>query len=68
MLAAAQGDDVYDLFYWANKIRIRFVGRDVKFCSIVAAKVGGCSEDCEFCAQSKHTNHVSPGNLSVPTR
>ena len=34
-------DDLYDLFYWANRIRIRFVGRDVKFCAIVAAKVGG---------------------------
>jgi biotin synthase len=47
-------DDLYDLFYWANKIRVRFVGRDVKFCAIVAAKVGGCSEDCKFCAQSAH--------------
>ena len=46
------GDDLYDLFYWANKIRIRFMGRDVKFCAIVAAKAGGCSEDCGVCAQS----------------
>jgi biotin synthase len=53
-LAGAGGDDLYDLFYWANRIRIRFVGRDVKFCAIVAAKVGGCSEDCKFCAQSSH--------------
>src|SRR4051794_27706269 len=53
-LAAVSGDDVYDLFYWANRIRIHFVGRDVKFCAIVAAKVGGCSEDCKFCAQSEH--------------
>jgi len=53
-LASVEGDDVYDLFYWANKIRIRLVGRDVKFCAIVAAKVGGCSEDCKFCAQSEH--------------
>ena len=45
---------LYDLFYWANRIRIRFVGRDVKFCAIVAAKVGGCSEDCKFCSQSAH--------------
>src|SRR4051812_11474063 len=55
-LVGVQGDDLYDLFYWANKIRIRFVGRDVKFCAIVAAKVGGCSEDCGFCAQSEHHN------------
>jgi biotin synthase len=53
-LARVGGDEIYDLFYWANKIRIRFVGRDVKFCAIVAAKVGGCSEDCKFCAQSAH--------------
>lgn len=53
-LAAIGGDDIYDLFYWANRIRIRFMGRDVKFCAIVAAKVGGCSEDCKFCAQSEH--------------
>ena len=25
-LALVVGDDLYDLFYWANKIRIRFVG------------------------------------------
>ena len=53
-LQAVDGDDIYDLFYWANKIRIRFKGRDVRFCAIVAAKVGGCSEDCKFCAQSSH--------------
>jgi biotin synthase len=53
-LTHIRGDDLYDLFYWANKIRIKFVGRDVKFCAIVAAKVGGCSEDCKFCAQSAH--------------
>ena len=53
-LATIDGDDVYDLFYWANKIRIQYMGRDVKFCAIVAAKVGGCSEDCKFCAQSAH--------------
>ncbi len=65
-LTEARGDDLYDLFYWANKIRIRFVGRHVKFCSIVAAKVGNCSEDCAFCSQSGHfKTDVSPGKLSV---
>jgi biotin synthase len=53
-LVRVGGDDTYDLFYWANKIRIAKMGRDVKFCAIVAAKVGGCSEDCKFCAQSEH--------------
>ena len=55
-LATVSGDDVYDLFYWANRIRIQFVGRDVKFCAIVAAKVGGCSEDCKF-ARSRSVRH-----------
>jgi biotin synthase len=53
-LARVEGDDLYDLFYWANRLRIRFVGREVKFCAIVAAKAGACSEDCKFCAQSAH--------------
>jgi biotin synthase len=53
-LAKVGGEHVFDLFYWANRIRIRFVGPDVKFCAIVAAKLGGCTEDCKFCAQSKH--------------
>ena len=53
-LAHVDGDDLFDLFYWANKIRIRFVGRAVKFCSILAAKVGACSEDCSYCSQSAH--------------
>jgi biotin synthase len=51
-LARVDGDDLYDLFYWANRLRMHFVGRDVRFCAIVAAKAGGCSEDCSFCAQS----------------
>ncbi len=65
-LCTAQGDQLTDLFYWANKIRIKFVGRQVKFCSILAAKVGACSEDCGYCSQSKHFNtHVTPTKLSV---
>src|SRR5258706_8204665 len=65
-LARVSGDDLYDLFYWANKIRIRFVGREVKFCAIVAAKVGGCSEDCKFCAQSE-AYHTAVGGQSKLT-
>ena len=65
-LAQVSGDDLYDLFFWANKIRIKFVGRHVKFCSIVAAKVGNCSEDCGYCSQSKHyKTHVSPAKLTT---
>jgi biotin synthase len=65
-LTHVRGDDLYDLFFWANKIRIRFVGRQVKFCSIVTGKVGACSEDCGYCAQSKHyKTHVTPDKMSV---
>ncbi|MEI8196067.1 MAG: biotin synthase BioB [Phycisphaerae bacterium] len=60
-LAAVSGDDVYDLFYWANKIRIQFKGRDVRFCAIVSAKTGSCSEDCKFCAQSSHYDTAIQG-------
>lgn len=60
-LVGVSGDDVYDLFYWANKIRIKFMGREVKFCAIVAAKAGGCSEDCKYCAQSSHYNTAVQG-------
>jgi len=65
-LADARGDELYDLFYWANKIRIRFVGRYVKFCSIVTGKLGACSEDCGYCAQSKHyKTHITPAKMTV---
>jgi biotin synthase len=64
-LTTVSGDDLYDLFYWANKIRIQYMGRDVKFCAIVAAKVGGCSEDCKFCAQSEHFDTAVKGQSQL---
>ncbi|MAE64816.1 MAG: biotin synthase BioB [Phycisphaeraceae bacterium] len=60
-LTTVEGDDLYDLFYWANRIRLKCVGRQIRFCSILSAKVGGCTEDCSFCAQSAHfSTHVTP--------
>lgn len=47
-----EGDEIYDLFYWANRIRLRHFGHSVKTCSIVSAKQGQCTEDCRFCSQS----------------
>lgn len=41
-----------DLFYWANLIRRRVFGDRVRLCSIVPGKLGGCAEDCKWCAQS----------------
>jgi biotin synthase len=65
VLAGVGGDELYDLFYWANRIRIQFMGRDVKFCAIVAAKVGACSEDCKFCAQSElYDTGIAAGRLT----
>lgn len=66
LLCQVSGQELYDLFHWANKIRIKFVGPQVKFCSILASKVGACSEDCGYCSQSKHyTTHVTPAKSSI---
>lgn len=51
-LIQIDGDEIYDLFYWANKIRLRYFGHSVKTCSIVSARQGRCTEDCSFCSQS----------------
>ncbi len=44
--------DCDDLLYWANKIRQKFFGNKIKVCSIVPGRLGGCNQDCAFCAQS----------------
>ncbi|MFI4861891.1 MAG: biotin synthase BioB, partial [Phycisphaerales bacterium JB063] len=65
-LTALEGQQIYDLMFWANKIRVQYVGPNVKFCSIVTGKVGGCSEDCSYCSQSKfHQTHVKPTRMRV---
>src|SRR4051812_11934919 len=51
-LFTLEGEDVYDLFYAAHKVRRHFHGNRVTFCSILPTKFGNCSEDCKFCAQS----------------
>ncbi|MHC5060478.1 MAG: biotin synthase BioB [Planctomycetota bacterium] len=45
-----------DLLYWANKIRRQYFGDKVKVCSIVPGRLGGCDQDCAFCAQSVKYN------------
>jgi len=65
-LCALEGQQIYDLMFWANKVRVAFVGPNAKFCSIVTGKVGGCSEDCSYCSQSKHhQTHVQPTRMRV---
>ncbi len=48
----SQDNDLWDLLYWANRIREKFFGNKIKVCSIIPARLGGCSQDCKFCAQS----------------
>ncbi|MEJ5260536.1 MAG: biotin synthase BioB [Anaerohalosphaeraceae bacterium] len=53
-LAQAGQTDFEDLLYWADRIRRHFFGETVHLCSIVPGRLGGCSQDCAFCAQSVH--------------
>src|ERR1700730_2827009 len=49
-----RNEELYDLFYASHKVRRQFHANRVTFCSILPTKVGHCSEDCAFCAQSSH--------------
>ena len=51
-LSAASYEYFDDLLYWTNRIRRRFFGNKIRVCSIVPGRLGGCSQDCAFCAQS----------------
>lgn len=55
-LAAAAREDFEDMLYWADRIRRHFFGDSVRLCSIVPGRLGGCTQDCAFCAQSLHYN------------
>jgi biotin synthase len=41
-----------ELLCWAGRLRRRVFGRQVGLCAIVPGKLGGCAEDCRWCAQS----------------
>jgi len=47
---AAEGH--FDLLHCAHQIRVKHFANTVRLCSIGAGKLGGCSEDCKWCAQS----------------
>jgi biotin synthase len=53
-LAKAGQTDFEDFLYWSDRIRRTFFGNRVHLCSIVPGRLGGCSQDCAFCAQSVH--------------
>ena len=46
--------DPWPLLWAADRVRRRFRGRRVHLCSIAPVKVGRCTEDCRWCAQSAH--------------
>ncbi len=51
--------DFFDLLYWANRIREKFFDNRIRLCSIVPGRLGGCDQDCKFCAQSaRYKTHV----------
>ncbi len=52
--------DIFDLLSGANRIREKFKGNKIHLCSIVNAKAGACSENCNFCAQSSFYQTGSP--------
>ncbi|GJQ58153.1 MAG: biotin synthase [Candidatus Scalindua sp.] len=51
-LMTLEGNDIYDLFYWANRIRYHSFKDVINYCSIISVKQGRCTEDCTFCSQS----------------
>ncbi len=58
-LTVIEGEDLYDLFYAANRLRREFRGSGVSFCSVINARSGRCPMDCAFCSQSgKHGTNV----------
>jgi len=64
MLAELAHDRPHDLLYWAWRVRTDRFGNGVKLCSIAAGKLGACSEDCKWCAQSG----ISAPGVTEPSR
>jgi biotin synthase len=51
--------DFDDLLYWSNRIRHRYFRNRIRVCSIVPGRLGGCNQDCAFCAQSaRYDTHI----------
>lgn len=57
--------DHFDLLYWANRIREKFFGNKIKVCSIIPGRLGGCDQDCKFCAQSaRYKTHIGKTQIT----
>ena len=52
VLASAARDCPYELLHWAGRVRTKRFGNAVVLCSIVPGRLGGCGEDCKWCAQA----------------
>ncbi len=63
-LIEASQDDPHDLLYWANRVRQSRFGNRVRMCCIVAGKLGGCAEDCKWCAQSARAKGSAVGPIA----
>lgn len=56
--------ELFDLLYWANRIREKFFGNKIKLCCIIPGKLGGCEQDCKFCAQSaRYKTHLGKAQI-----
>jgi len=62
-LATEGSRQPHELMYWAHRLRTRRFGNAVRFCAIVPGKLGGCAEDCKWCAQT-----AAAGRLPKPSR
>ena len=51
-LAELAAAEPWEAVFWAHRVRRKHFGDQVRFCSIVAGRLGGCLEDCKWCAQS----------------
>jgi biotin synthase len=65
VLLEREGAELYDILYWANRIRGKFFGNGVRICSIVPGRLGGCEQDCKFCAQSSRYKTAVPRKAQV---
>lgn len=53
-ISISTAETVEALLSGANQIRAHFAGDQVDLCTILNAKAGRCSEDCQYCSQSSH--------------